>query len=78
MGDDQLQRGRRTQRDLHTLDRGVGLAKTSRKHLLCAELKFRRQDRMLGVDHSGAKQRRQTSVPGSACTRPYQPTLERR
>jgi hypothetical protein len=31
------------------------LAKASREHLLCAELEPRRQDRLFGVDRSGAK-----------------------
>jgi hypothetical protein len=55
MGDDQLRRGRRKKRGYKALDRGVGLAKASREHLLCAELESRRQDRMFGVDRSGAK-----------------------
>ena len=51
MGDDQLRRGRRKQRGYKVLDRGVGLAKASREHLLCAELESRRQDSSRGPLH---------------------------
>jgi hypothetical protein len=51
MGDDQLRRGRRKQRGYKVLDRGVGLAKASREHLLCAELESRRQDSNRGPLH---------------------------